>query len=257
MPIATGRVLYVNVSPGGVPKLPVERAWVSTLGLEGDKHREHTVHGGPHRAVCLFAMEVIERLQAEGHPIEPGGAGENLTTSGVEWSLLPIGATIHVGDGLVLEMSSSTTPCSTQTANFSDGNFNRILIDKHPSDSRMYARVVHEGYVATGDTITVEEPADSTALDVLTLRWLDRAEGKSTVAAWKAARAAGFQIDFVQDGEISMSSSGGLPGPAFNQAHGLAGLPNLMTMATDYYDKAGTRGWIWAAEEPGREPRPT
>ncbi len=82
------------------------------------------------------------------------------------------------------------------------------------------------------------------------MRWLDRAEGKSTVAAWKAARAAGFEIDFDEDGEISMSSSAELPGPAFNQAHGFAGLPNLLTIATDYYDQHGTRGWIWATEPP-------
>ena len=63
-PVATGRVLQVSVSPGGVPKLPIERAWVGRFGLEGDKHSEPTVHGGPHRAVCLFGIEVIERLQA-------------------------------------------------------------------------------------------------------------------------------------------------------------------------------------------------
>src|SRR5438094_187218 len=64
-----GRVLHVNVSPGGVPKLPVERAWVGELGLDGDRHRHDTVHGGPHRAVALLGIEAIERVQAEGHQI--------------------------------------------------------------------------------------------------------------------------------------------------------------------------------------------
>ena len=35
-----GRVLRVNVSPGGVPKLPVERAHVGPLGLTGDAHND-------------------------------------------------------------------------------------------------------------------------------------------------------------------------------------------------------------------------
>ena len=52
-----GRVLQVNISPGGVPKLPVERAWVGELGLGGDRHHHDTVHGGPHRAVALLAIE--------------------------------------------------------------------------------------------------------------------------------------------------------------------------------------------------------
>lgn len=255
--LAAGRVLQVNISPGGVPKLPIDRAWVGPDGLEGDKHREFTVHGGPHRAVCLFGMEVIERLQAEGHPIVAGGAGENLTTWGIEWSLLPVGALIHVGDDVVLEIASPTTPCATQTGNFSDGNFNRILIDRHPSDSRMYARVIREGNVATGDSIVVQAPGPgSTAVDTLTLRWLDRAEGKSSVAAWKAARSSGFQIHIEDDGEVSMASSEELPGPAFNQAHGFAGLPNLLPIAFDFFDKHGTRGWIWAENTPweGAEP---
>ena len=192
MTIATGRVLQVSVSAGGVPKLPVERAWVGRFGLEGDKHRESGIHGGPHRAVCLFGMEVIERLQAEGHPIEPGGAGENLTTSGIDWSLLPIGAIARVGDEVVLEISSPVTPCATQVNNFRDGNFNRILIDRHPADSRMYARVVREGHVAPGDSIRVDPPrADSTATDEELLGRLDRAETKSMLAAWKAAGDAG------------------------------------------------------------------
>lgn len=256
-PLAIGTVLQVNVSPGGVPKLPVERAWVGPFGLEGDKHREFTVHGGPHRAVCLFGMEVIERLQAEGHPIVAGGAGENLTTWGIEWSLLPIGAIVRVGDEVVLEVSSSTTPCATQTRNFNDGNFNRILIDRYPSDSRMYSRVIREGNVAPGDPITVTAPgADSNAADTLTLRWLDRAEGKSSVAAWKAALSAGFQIEIEEDGEISMASSRELPGPAFNQAHGFAGLPNLLPMACEFFERHGTRGWLWAEEPPWPGARP-
>jgi MOSC domain-containing protein YiiM/GNAT superfamily N-acetyltransferase len=248
-PLATGRVLQVNVSAGGVPKLPVDKAWVGRYGLEGDKHREDTVHGGPHRAVCLFGMEVIERLQSEGHPIEPGGAGENLTTSGIEWSLLPIGARARIGDRLELEIASSTTPCATQTNNFRDGKFNRILIDRHPSDSRMYARVLREGEVKPGDEVVVLPPApDSRAADEELLRRLERAEGRSTVAAWRAAREAGFQIDFSEDGELGMASSRDIPGPAFNQAIGLPRLPNLLARATAFFDRHGTAGWIWMAE---------
>jgi MOSC domain-containing protein YiiM/GNAT superfamily N-acetyltransferase len=245
----TGRVIAVNVSGGGVPKRPVERAWVGVLGLEGDAHRENTVHGGPHRAVCLFGIEVIERLQSEGHPIEPGGAGENLTTSGIEWSLLPIGTRVRVGEQLELEVSSSTTPCATQVRNFSDGNFNRIRIELHPSDSRMYARVITEGEVKPGDPITLL-PVNPQALDEELLRRLHRAETKSTVAAWRAVAESGFGIDFVEDGEMAMASSSDLPGPAFNSSHGLARLPNLLSMVTDFYDAHHAKGYLWTDQPP-------
>ena len=242
----SGKVLQVNVSGGGVPKRPIERAWVSTLGLEGDAQTDKTVHGGPHRAVCLFAMEVIERLQSEGHPIEPGGAGENLTTSGIEWSLMPIGTRARIGDRLELELASSTSPCAKQTGNFSDGNFNRIRIEFHPSDSRMYARVIHEGEVKAGDPITILSPVnESQAQAALMLKRLNRAETKSAVAAWRAAAASGFAVEFVEDGEIALSASSDLPGPAFNSAQGLVRLPNMLPMATDFFDRHDTTGYIW------------
>src|SRR3954453_18312689 len=104
--VSSGRVLSVNVSAGGVPKLPIERAWVGPLGLDGDKHREMTVHGGPYGAVCLFAIEAIERLQAEGHPVQPGSVGDNLTTSGIEWPLQPTGTRARIGPDLVIELTA-------------------------------------------------------------------------------------------------------------------------------------------------------
>jgi MOSC domain-containing protein YiiM/GNAT superfamily N-acetyltransferase len=245
-----GRVVAVNVSAGGVPKHAVERAWVGRYGLEGDAHRENTVHGGPHRAVCLFGIEVIERLQSEGHPVEPGSVGENLTTSGIEWSLLPIGTRARVGEQLEIEVSSSTTPCATQVPNFSDGNFNRIRIELHPSDSRMYARVIREGEVKPGDQITLLPNVNPEAAIEEMRRRLDRAETKSTVAAWRAAAASGFAIDFIEDGELAMASSPDLPGPAFNSTHGLARLPNMLEMATDFYDEHHATGYLWMTEEP-------
>jgi MOSC domain-containing protein YiiM len=209
------------------------------------------VHGGPHRAVCLFGMEVIERLQAEGHPVQPGGVGENLTTWGVEWSLLPVGTRVRVGDAVELEISSSTTPCATQIPNFSDGKFNRILIDKHPSDSRMYARVVMEGEVKAGDSIVVlPAPDEARAQNELLLKRLDRASQKADVASWRAAAQCGFDIDIVEDGEIAMASAAHIEGPAFNHAMGFARLPNLHRRALDFFDAHRKAGWIWTDEPP-------
>ena len=69
---APGSIHRINVSDGGVPKLPVERAEVTAEGLTTDRQAHPKFHGGPERAVCLLGLDAIERLQAEGHPIEPG-----------------------------------------------------------------------------------------------------------------------------------------------------------------------------------------
>jgi MOSC domain-containing protein YiiM len=65
-------VNQINVSDGGVPKLPVWEAKVGERGLDGDRQRNLKVHGGPDRAVCLYSLELIEQLQKEGHPIDSG-----------------------------------------------------------------------------------------------------------------------------------------------------------------------------------------
>lgn len=254
-----GLVLQVNVSGGGVPKLPVAQARVTRLGLEGDGHHERTLHGGPHRAVCLFAIEAIERLQSEGHPVEPGGVGENLTTTGIEWSLLPVGTRIRVGAHLELELASPTMPCATQKRNFVDGRFSRISIDIHPSDSRMYARVLAEGEVRPGDIIELLPPApDSQAEANLVLARLDRADSCSSLAAWRTAAAAGFDVRIVKDGDLAMAAAPDLPGPAFNRALGLARMPHLLPDATAFFDRHAAPGWLVTDSMPwpGAIPQP-
>ena len=250
-----GRVVQVNVSRGGVPKLAVEQAWVGRLGLDGDAHREHTVHGGPHRAVCLFGIEAIERLQAEGHPVEPGSVGENLTTVGIEWSTLPVGTRARVGERLLLEVASSTTPCATQRPNFRDGRFSRINIALHPSDSRMYARVLEEGYVRPGDSIALLPPAaDSRASVDALLDRIDRPEKSSSLKLWAAARAAGFDVRVLDDGDVCAGASPMLAEPAFNHAQGLRQMPQLLPWILDHFRAAGTSGLVPHVAPDGEAP---
>src|SRR5262245_15786695 len=102
----TGSIVQVNISPGGVPKLPILEARVDQNGLAGDDHEDKVHHGGPDRAVCLFAIERIEALAAEGHPIGPGSTGENVTTRGIDWDQVVPGARLRLGDQLVIEITS-------------------------------------------------------------------------------------------------------------------------------------------------------
>lgn len=145
-----GRVRSVNVSGGGVPKRPVPEAFVATEGLRGDVQADRRYHGGPERAVSLFSLEVVERLRAEGHPIVPGSAGENLTLEGLDWSLVVPGARLELEGGVVLEVASYCVPCGKIRPSFADGKVHRINQEDHPGESRVYARVVAEGTVRAG-----------------------------------------------------------------------------------------------------------
>ena len=152
---ATGRVAFVNVSDGGVPKRPVSRARLTRAGVEGDRQRNLKHHGGPDRAVCLWSMELIDALRGEGHPVFPGSTGENLTVTGINWSAVVPGTRLRIGRALV-EVTSYTTPCRTIRASFTLWRTGRISQERHPGWSRVYARVVEEGEVAAGDPVRVE-----------------------------------------------------------------------------------------------------
>ena len=143
---ANGRLMQVNVSAGGVPKRPIERTTLRRGGVEGDRQRNLKYHGGPQRAVCLYSLELIEALRGEGHPIAPGTTGENLTLSGVDWSLVTPGSTLTVGDA-ELRITSYTNPCRTISASFIGGRFGRISPKTNPGWSRVYAEVLREGMV--------------------------------------------------------------------------------------------------------------
>lgn len=245
-----GRLLQVNVSAGGVPKLPVEQARITRYGVEGDRQREETVHGGPHRAVSILGIEAIERVAAEGHPIGPGTTGENLTVSGFDVSTLPAGTRLAIGQQVVLELSAPANPCRTIRHSFSDLRFGRLGIASHVADSRMYARVVREGVVRPGDPIRITAPADDGAERINLAGRLDGAERASALAVWSAAQAARLPVSVVDDGDLAMSAAPGLPGPAFNLALGFAHLPNLMGRAVAHFTAHGVTGWVWADDEP-------
>jgi len=152
----TGRVFQINSSEGGVPKKPLRAAQVDMFGIVGDKHRDMVHHGGPDRAVCLYALEHILALQAEGNPIFPGSVGENVTISGLAWEHVVPGSRIQLGGQVVLEVTRYTEPCSNISESFVDGYFNRIHQNKNAGWSRVYTRVLQPGDVKVGDEVVLE-----------------------------------------------------------------------------------------------------
>lgn len=148
-----GRVHRLNVSGGGVPKRAVAEARVTRTGLAGDTQGDLRYHGGPERAVSLFSLDVIERLRAEGHPIAPGTAGENVTVEGLDWALVVPGARLELEGGVVLEVASYCVPCGKIRGSFAEGKIQRISQRDHPGESRVYARVVVEGTLREGESL--------------------------------------------------------------------------------------------------------
>jgi MOSC domain-containing protein YiiM len=155
-----GTIVQINASGGGVPKLPLDVAEVGDLGIIGDDHNDKVNHGGPERALCLYAIERIRGLQQEGHPVAPGTTGENITTEGLDWERIAPGQRLRLGDDVLIELTRFTTPCRFIRESFSDGDFNRMHQNLHPGWSRVYARVIAGGVIRPGDSIELIAAGD-------------------------------------------------------------------------------------------------
>ncbi len=103
------RVVAVSASAGGVPKHPLLEAEVTVEGIRGDLHA-HDKHNRLDRALSLFDLEVLQRLIAEGFPLEPGTIGENLTVEGLHVQDLPEGTLLGIGE-VVVRLEAPRKPC--------------------------------------------------------------------------------------------------------------------------------------------------
>ena len=150
-----GSVHAIHVSDGGVPKSEVQCARVAAHGLEGDRQEHTRFHGGPERAVCVFGLDVVRRLQAEGHPIQPGSTGENLTLDGLDWAAVSVGSRLCFAGGVELEVLSFADPCKLIAASFLDSDFRRIDAERRPGEGRAYTRVAKTGVLTRGESVTL------------------------------------------------------------------------------------------------------
>ena len=151
----SGVLHSINVSDGGVPKLRRDASDVRFTGVTGDRQRDLRYHGGPLRAVSLYSLELIHALQAEGHPIDVGAIGENLTLAGIAWERMVPGARVEVRE-VLLELTAYAAPCTNLLGCFRDGEFKRVSQKVHPGWSRLYARVLREGEIKVGDVVRVQ-----------------------------------------------------------------------------------------------------
>ena len=127
------------------------RSDVDHRGIVGDRQGNRTHHGRPWQALCIWSIEVIEHLAREGHPIASGSAGENVTTTGLDWTTIRSGQRLRIGTALV-ETTTWAVPCRHNARWFSDGRFERIHHREGPV-SRVYATVIEDWFGADSQEV--------------------------------------------------------------------------------------------------------
>jgi len=160
---APGVVASINVGSGGVPKTPVPSCEVDHSGIVRDTQATRKHHGRPYQALSLWSTEVITNLNSEGHLLHPGAAGENLTLSGLDWSLVRPGTRLRIGT-VVCDVSSYAVPCKQLSHLFLERDFGRIHHDRDretgTATCRVYATVIQPGSIRTGDPVVLEPGTD-------------------------------------------------------------------------------------------------
>jgi MOSC domain-containing protein YiiM len=138
----------VNISKGGIPKLPVAKCKVTVDGLEGDG-RDHDKHISPDRAVSLVDQEILRELCTEGYDLCPGAIGENLTVEGLHVQTLKPGDRLSFSGGVEIELVEVRKPCFVLDP--LGKNLKKDILGR----SGYLARVIIEGEFASGETIEV------------------------------------------------------------------------------------------------------
>jgi MOSC domain-containing protein YiiM len=145
----------------GIFKEPVAgRVQAHALGLEADAQADHTVHGGPEKAVYFYPHEhyaawkdvlAVERLS-------PGSFGENITSDGLIESQIYVGDVLRIGSAK-LQVIQPRSPCYKLQIKFGRADMVAQFVRMgHPG---WYASVIQPGSFATGDRIDFDSrPAD-------------------------------------------------------------------------------------------------
>ena len=151
-----GTIVGLFAAPsGGVPKARVETLLITTTGCAGDKQNDLKHHGGPTKAVCIMAEDLLIELQREGHPIQGGTTGENLLISGIPWNCFHQGYLIKTEE-VVLRITGDAPPCKTIKDSFTEGSFKAISHKITEGRTRWYAEVIEEGRLHHGENIALE-----------------------------------------------------------------------------------------------------
>lgn len=148
---------------------PMDRAWttgffkepvagpvrVGAVNLDGDGQADLRVHGGPDKAVLLYAAAHYPAWRAELGFAPPFGAfGENLTVEGITEDDACIGDVLEAGTAR-LQVAQPRGPCWKIARRWKIRDLSARV--QNSGRTGWYARVLREGVLRAGDALTLVE----------------------------------------------------------------------------------------------------
>lgn len=146
---------------------------IAGVGVEGDAHagktvkhevRQSTDPESPNlRQVHLLGAELLDELNAAGFELTPGMIGENILTRGLELGALPRGTRLHLGAGVVVELTGLRDPCG-KLDRLRPGLREAVLGEDGDGallrKAGVMSVVLEGGELKAGDEIAVELPGE-------------------------------------------------------------------------------------------------
>ena len=143
----SGKIIAVCNSPQKQTKKEnVKKGMLmENFGLMGDAHCSSETH----RQVSLLAQESIAKMQKMGLDVNPGDFAENLTTTGINLTSIPIGTQVKVGENVKLVVTQIGKECHNHCAIYQQAG------DCIMPKEGIFTRVLKGGQVKVGDEIQV------------------------------------------------------------------------------------------------------
>jgi MOSC domain-containing protein YiiM len=140
------KIISINTSfQKGGKKSPIEKAYITALGIEGDAHS-----GDWHRQVSMLSMESIKILNSKGAKASPGDFGENLTVSGIDMQGIEIGDRLTViGSSAVLEVTQIGKHCDSPCSIYYEAGYCIM-----PTEG-VFLKVISPGSISKDDMLEI------------------------------------------------------------------------------------------------------
>ena len=141
-----GRIKAISVSEKkGMRKKNIPEAKLEAdHGIIGDAHA-----GKWHRQISLLSFESIAEVIAQGAIVSPGDFAENITTEGIDFSLLKVGDKLRLSRDIELEITQIGKRCHTKCEIY------KQLGDCIMPKDGIFAKVIKSGSIKVGDEIEV------------------------------------------------------------------------------------------------------
>lgn len=138
-----------------IGKSSVQAVELKKSGFVGDDVQNHKFHGGPDRAVCLYAFEHYSYWEEifQKKLILPA-FGENITATGMVEEQVCIGDIFKIGETIV-QVTQGRVPCATISKYNQENQFLKKVVET--TLTGYFFRVLEEGTINFDSEITLVE----------------------------------------------------------------------------------------------------